>query len=129
MGFTVTITEKPTYLHAVITGENSAENVRSYLQQVQRECELRQCPRVLIEERLEGPRLGIVDVYRIVSEKIVRALGQVEVIAYVDVHAEGDLMKFAEDLASNRIMPVAVFSNVSDAELWLQHLPAFRGRR
>lgn len=129
MGFTVTITEKPTYLHAVITGENSAENVRNYLQQVQRECELRQCPRVLIEERLEGPRLGIVDVYRIVSEKIVRALGQVEVIAYVDVNAEGDLMKFAEDLASNRIMPVAVFASVADAELWLQHLPAFRGRR
>ena len=48
---------------------------------------------MLIEERLEGPRLGIVDVYRIMSEETVRALGQVQAIAYVDVKAEGDLMK------------------------------------
>ncbi len=38
MGFKVTFTQKPTYLHAVITGENSAENVRNYLKQIQREC-------------------------------------------------------------------------------------------
>ena len=128
MGFTVAITQKPTYLHAVITGENSAENVRSYLTQIQRECKTRNCLRVLIEERLEGPRLGIVDVYRIVSEQTVRALGQIEVIAYVDVNAEGDLMKFAEDVAVNRFLRAAVFSSVSDAELWMQHLPGNRSR-
>ena len=91
MGFTVTFTQKPTYLHAVVTGENSAENVRSYFKQVQQECRTRKCLRLLVEERLEGPRLGIVDVYRIVSEETVRALGQIEAIAYVDVNAEGDL--------------------------------------
>ena len=128
MAFTVTITQKPTYLHAVISGENSAENVRSYLQQIQRECQARKCPRVLVEERLEGPRLGIVDVYRIVSEQTVRALGQIEVIAYVDVNAEGDLMKFAEDVAVNRHLRVAVFSSVPDAELWMQHLPGRRSK-
>jgi hypothetical protein len=126
MAFTVTITQKPTYLHARVTGENSAENARNYLKQVQRECRARKCFRVLIEERLEGPRLGIVDVYRIVSEQTVRALGQVEVIAYVDVNAEGDLMKFAEDVAVNRSLRVAVFSSVPDAELWMQHLPSYR---
>ena len=128
MGFTVAITQKPTYLHAVVTGENSAENVRSYLTQIQRECKTRNCLRVLIEERLEGPRLGIVDVYRIVSEQTVRALGQIEVIAYVDVNAAGDLMKFAEDVAVNRFLRVAVFSSVPDAELWMQHLPGNRSR-
>ena len=129
MGFTVTFTQKPTYLHAVVTGENSAENVRNYLKQIQRECKTRKCLRVLIEERLEGPRLGIVDVYRIVSEGTVRALGQIEVIAYVDVNAEGDLMKFAEDVAVNRFLRVAVFSSVPDAELWLQYLPSNRGKK
>jgi hypothetical protein len=128
MGFIVTITQKPTYLHAVITGENSAKNVRNYLKQIQRECKTRKCLRVLIEERLEGPRLGIVDVYRIVSEQTVRALGQIEVIAYVDVNAEGDLMKFAEDVAVNRFLRVAVFSSVPDAELWLQYLPSNRSK-
>ena len=126
MGFAVAITQQPTYLHAVITGTNSAENVRNYLKQIQRECKARKCVRVLIEERLEGPRLGIVDVYRIVSEGTVRALGQIEVIAYVDVNAEGDLMKFGEDVAVNRFLRVAVFSSVPDAELWLQYLPSKR---
>lgn len=129
MGLTVTITQKPTYLHAVIAGENNAENVRSYLKQIQHECKTRKCLRVLIEERLEGPRLGIVDVYRIVSEQTVRALGQIEMIAYVDVNAQGDLMKFAEDVAVNRFLRVAVFSSVSDAEVWLQHIPANRGKK
>jgi hypothetical protein len=128
MGFTVTFTQNPTYLHAVITGENSAENVRNYLKQIQRECTTRKCLRVMIEERLEGPRLGIVDVYRIVSEGTVRALGQMEMIAYVDVNAKGDLMKFAEDVAVNRFLRVAVFSSVPDAELWLQYLPTTRGK-
>jgi hypothetical protein len=122
MGFTVTITQKPTYLHAVITGENSAENVRNYLRQILRECKARNCLRVLIEERLEGPRLGIVDVHRIVSEGTVRALGQIEAIAYVDVNAEGDLMKFAEDLAVHGFLRIAMFSSVANAELWLQYL-------
>jgi hypothetical protein len=84
---------------------------------------------VLVEERLEGPRLGIVDVYRIVSEETVRALGQIEVIAYVDVNAEGDLMKFAEDVAVNRFLRVAVFATLPDAELWMQYLPSNRGKK
>ena len=122
MGFAVTFTQQPTYLHAVISGDNSAENVRDYLKQVQRECKARKCLRVLIEERLEGPRLGIVDVYRIVSEGTVRALGQIEAIAYVDVNAEGDLMKFAEDVAVHGFLRIAVFSSVANAELWLELL-------
>lgn len=128
MRFTVSYTQKPTYLHAVVTGENSAENVRNYLKHIQRECKARQCLRVLIEERLEGHRLGIVDVYRIVSEGTVRALGQIEAIAYVDVNAEGDLMKFAEDVALHGFLRIAVFSSVVDAEFWLRHLPAHRSK-
>ena len=126
MGFTVTITHKTNYLHAVVTGENNADNVRRYLGQIQQECRAHKCSRVLIEERLEGPRLGIVDVYRIVSDQAARALGQIQVIAYVDVNAEGDLMKFAEDVAVNRYLRVAVFSSVPDAELWLRNISANR---
>ncbi len=128
MGLTVAFTQKPTYLHAVITGENSAQNVRIYLKQIQQECKTRKCFRVLVEERLEGPRLGIVDVYRIVSEGAVRALGQIEAIAYVDVNSEGDLMKFAEDVAIHGFLRIAVFSSVPDAELWLQYLPSNRSK-
>ena len=78
---TLTYARKSTYLHAVVTGENSAENVRSYLKKIQEECRAQRCLRVLIEERLVGPRLSMVDVFRIVSEGTNRALGQMEAIA------------------------------------------------
>ena len=74
---------------------------------------------MLIEERLEGPRLGPLDVYQIAAEGSGHALGIFAAIAYVDVNAKGDLMKFAESVAFSRSMPVKVFSSVSDAEKWL----------
>ena len=60
------------------------------------------------------------DVFQIASQGTGRALGRFEAIAYVDVNAEGNLMKFAETVAVNRGLPVTVFSSVSDAEKWLQ---------
>jgi hypothetical protein len=126
MGYTLTFTQQPTYLHAVVTGENSVENVRSYVKQVRQECAGRGFSRVLIEERLLGPRLNIVDVFRIAAEGSALALGQVHTIAYVDVNAQGDLMKFAEDVAVNRFLRVAVFATVAEAERWLRGLPAVK---
>ena len=119
MSYKLTITQKPAYLHAIITGVNSKENVARYLEDIQRECTSRGCFRVLIEERLEGPRLGTMEVYEIAAKGSYRALGIFNAIAYVDVNAEGDLMEFAETVAVNRSMPVKVFSSVSDAEKWL----------
>jgi hypothetical protein len=121
MTYTLTIHPKPGYLHTVVTGWNSRENVVRYIEDVIRECAARKCFRVLIEERLEGPRLGTLDVYEIVSEGSGRFRGVLEAMAYVDVNAEGDLMQFAENVAVNRAFPVAVFSTVGDAEKWLLH--------
>jgi hypothetical protein len=68
---------------------------------------------------LEGPRLGLMDVFKIASEGSIDAHGTFQAFAYVDVNAQGDLMQFAETVAANRRMPVAIFSNVADAEQWL----------
>lgn len=119
MSYELTITRKPMYLHAVITGVNNRENVEHYLEDIRNECISRHCFRVLIEERLEGPRLGTMDVFQIASEGSARVPGNFEAIAYVDVNAEGDLMKFAETVATNRFVPVKVFDTVSEAERWL----------
>ena len=119
MSYKLTITQKPAYLHAIVTGTNTKENVARYLEEIRRECTFRNYFRVLIEERLEGPRLSTMGVFEIASEGSKRAIGQFKAIAYVDVTAEGDLMKFAEDVAANRGLPVRVFSSVSDAEKWL----------
>jgi hypothetical protein len=119
MPYELTVTQKPTYLHAIVTGSNTQANVARYLEDIQRECTVRGCSRVLIEERLEGPRLKTMGVFQIASTGSSRARGCFEAIAYVDINAEGDLMQFAETVAVNRGLPVMVFTSVSDAEKWL----------
>jgi len=119
MSYRLTITQGSTYLHAIVTGTNSKENVLRYLEEIQRECTARDCFRVLIEERLEGPRLSTVSVFQVAAGGSSRATGQFKAVAYVDVNAEGELMKFAENVAFNRGLPVRVFRSVSEAEKWL----------
>jgi hypothetical protein len=109
-----------------VTGVNSVENVVAYLQQLRQECEARGCFRVLIEERLEGPRLRTLDVFQIASQGVVGA-SRIDAMAFVDVNAEGDLMKFAETVAANRGLPIRLFSSVSDAKTWLQRKGDDRG--
>lgn len=123
MAYQLKITEKPTYLLAVVTGENTAENVVGYLQDLQRECEARQCFNVLIEENLTGRRLQTWDVYQIASDSSAHARGVFHAIAYVDVNADGELMKFAETVANNRGVPMALFTTVAEAEQWLAGKP------
>jgi len=119
MTYKVEINQKPGYLHAIVTGRNSKENVERYLEEIRGECKARTCFKVLIEERLDGPRLGTMDVFLIVAEQSEKARGTIRELAYVDVNAEGDLMQFAETVAVNRGIRVAVFSTVADAEGWL----------
>jgi hypothetical protein len=108
------------YLHVTVTGKNSKENVTAYLNEMREECRKRDCFRVLIEERLDGPRLDAMEVFTIASEGSRKALGEYEVMASVDVYA-GDLLGFTETVAVNRGMPVAVFSDVEDAKQWIRH--------
>jgi hypothetical protein len=119
MTYKLTIDQKPTYLHVIVTGRNSREIVARYLEEIHGACVARNCFRVLLEERLEGPRLGMMDVFQIASEGSNKVSGTYKAFAYVDINAKGDLMQFAETLAVNRGLPVAVFSTVADAEKWL----------
>lgn len=119
MSYELRLTQEPEFLHAVVTGTNSRENVAAYLNEVRNECVARNCSRVLIEEHLEGPRLGVMDVFEVAAEGSMRAPAQIIAMAYVDVNAGGDLMKFAETVAINRGLSVRVFSSVSDARGWL----------
>ena len=88
-----------------------------------RECAARRCFRVLIEERLEGPRLGTIEVFGMVSQGSARFQRTLEAKAYVDLNAEGDVMRFAENVAVNRGFPVKVFQTVAAAEEWLLSIP------
>lgn len=61
-------------------------------------------------------------VLELVSEESNKSRGLFEAIAYIDVNAEGDSMKFIETVAVNRILPVRFFSTVADAEKWLLNI-------
>lgn len=102
-----------------MTGQNSRENIGAYLAEMRGECIARGCFRVLIEERLEGPRLRTLDVFEIVFKGSKEALGLYTAIAFVDVNADGNLMKFAQTAAVNRGLPVSLFPTVAEAEGWL----------
>jgi hypothetical protein len=43
MNYALRTEQKPSYLHVVVTGENTRSNVLRYMQDVQRECEARDC--------------------------------------------------------------------------------------
>ena len=120
MAFQVRIEQRPTHLHFIVTGDNSHDSITGYMEQVLRECTARQCFRVLVEERLEGPRLGTMQVFALVSKGSERFRGVLQAMAYVDVNAAGDLMRFAENVAVNRAIPVRVFASVAAAEEWLR---------
>ena len=109
-------TRPPGWLQPAAT---AVENVVRYMKEVIRECTARRCFRVLIEERLEGPRLGTIEVFGMVSKGSARFQRTLEAMAYVDLNAEGDVMRFAEDVAVNRGFPVKVSATVAAAEEWL----------
>ena len=125
MGYKLIIIQKHGFIHAIVTGQHTKETVVRFLQEVLRECIARDCLRVLIEERLNGPRLATFDVFNIASEGSKHAIGKLHAIAYVDVNAGSDLMQFVETVAVNRGLRVAVFPTVAAAEAWMvQPVPA-----
>lgn len=119
MTYKLIIDQKFSYWHAKVTGENTVENVKGYMEEIVNKCSDAKCPYLLIEEQLEGPRLNSFKVYEIASEGSAHAYGLFNAIAYVDVNAEGVLMQFAENVAANRDLPVKVFETVAEAEKWL----------
>jgi hypothetical protein len=118
--YELTFIPGPAYLHVIVTGRNSKKNVESYLKEVLIKCKSSDYSRVLIEERLEGKRLNTMDVFQIASEGSANSQGMLKAIAYVDVNAKDDMMKFAETVAFNRSLHISVFSTVDDAKKWLQ---------
>jgi len=124
VSYELTIEHKADYLHFIVRGRNTTDNVTRYMQEVIHECAARKCFRVLIEERLEGPRLGTMEVFSMVTSGAKRYQGMLEALAFVDLNAEGGVMRFAEDVAVNRGIPVRVFRTLDGAQQWLARVPA-----
>ena len=119
MSYSLEIAKKRGYLHAKVTGKNTKDNVMSYMEELTQECERSRCRCLLIEEKLEGPRLDTRSVFDIASEGSQKSRAQFRAIAYVDTIAETSAMKNAEAFATNRGLKVQTFQTVTDAEKWM----------
>jgi hypothetical protein len=121
MAHEVEFDHRNSYIYALITGDNSAETVFAYMDEVTAKCEELDCFRVLIHECLDGPRLSPMEVFEIISEGAMKALGKFDAVAFVD-EKMGDVSSFAENVAINRGMPIAMFPSVAAAEIWISQM-------
>ena len=118
-GYALEIIEKPGYAHVIVTGTNSPENVRGYIEAVIRRCAASGHRRALVEKRLTGRSLATGDVFNIVAHGSQLSLGLFTAVAFVDAYGEDELVQFAETVAYNRGVPLAAFREIAQAERWL----------
>lgn len=118
MSYEIEFEQRPLYLAARVTGENSAENVVRYMEDVRGKCESTGCRYVLVHECLEGPRLSVLELYKLLSDGVARTRGSFGGLALVD-ESMGDTSEFAETVATNRGMPLRVFHDVETATQWI----------
>jgi hypothetical protein len=120
--YTIRIEQKKGYLHARIVGENTPEVTRSYVVELIDACRRAQCSAVLVEENLEGPRMGAGELYGIIHELHAEFRSAIHIAAFVDANPlRSDAnMQFVENASANRGASVAGFRTVAEAEAWLR---------
>ena len=119
--YSFTLEEREDYLHIVVRGKNDAATIRRYIKDTLAASIAHSCPNILVEENLEGPRLGVGEIFQIVAEASGSSTHDIHRVAFVDINPTHSLsnMKFAETVALNRGMMMNAFPTVADAEQWL----------
>ncbi len=122
MAYDMKVMREDGYLHVVVTGDNTPDDVAAYLDQIRRVCAEHGLAKVLIEENLTGPQLGTVDIYDVINAASGGVAPAIRSVAFVDTNPEHDFapMKFAETVAVNRGVSVRVFRDVPAAREWIR---------
>jgi hypothetical protein len=107
------------YLHVVATGDNTRSAVVGYLADLPRICAERKCWYVLLEDQLQGPRLGLREVLQIAMQTRIKHVGRMPVIAFVDASASIFKMRIAEAVCTLRGISIWMFRSVAEAQHWL----------
>jgi hypothetical protein len=120
--YSLQVVEKKGYLHARIGGENTPEVTRRYVLEVIDACRKAKCRALLLEENLEGPRMGLGELMTIVQDLHAEFRAAIHIAAFVDVSParSDENMRFVEDASVNRGAGVAAFRTVAEAEAWLR---------
>jgi hypothetical protein len=121
MSHELKVIPKEGYLHVTVHGINSAETVLSYLSEVRDACLRDGSAKVPIEENLQGPGLGMGNVFEVITKASANVWPALLRIAFVDMNPGHDpkAMGFAETVASNRGVSVRVFGDLGEARQWL----------
>jgi hypothetical protein len=119
MSYHLTLQEQPSYLHATVTGANSADNALRFLREVHEACARLGRSSVLLEVNFSGPSLETGSIFRVISERS-KDGAKLHRIAYVDGSTrDPERMKFAETVAINRGVNVRLFQDVEAAKRWI----------
>lgn len=120
MAYQLTVLEKPSYLHFIITGDATVEDALGYMAEGVEICKAKNCFRVLVEDRLEGEPMGMMDMIPLSRGAAGKALGVVEQVAMVDNISGGPLNKFAAQVASTLGINIRICDSVEEADKWLR---------
>lgn len=122
MSYDMKVIREDDYLHVIVTGDNTPEDVAGYMGRIPQVCAEHGCSRVLIEENLRGPPFDTVDIFDIVSAASTDAAPAIRQVAFVDTNPQRDFsaLEFGETVAVNRGANVKVFHDVPAAVEWLR---------
>lgn len=121
--YRLVLDERPTYLHATVTGARTPGNALRYFREVYEACLRTGLRDVLLEMAFTGPSLGAPGVFNVISQASPDGakLGR---IAYVEASPDGPgKAQFAETVARNRAVNVRLFPDVAAAARWLEEAP------
>jgi hypothetical protein len=120
MPHSLTVELKGSYLHCVVRGENGRETVLAYFAEIREQCRIRDRYRVLVEERLTGPRFSLEELFQVAAEAQAQAGATFEILAYVDINAESDTVAQVAKMIVTPGSTVGIFNTVAEAEAWLR---------
>jgi len=120
----ITVSQKPNYLHIKLTGKNNPLSIAGYIEEMIQISKQHNSSMLLIEGNLRGLSLNFLDIYHIVSDTIRKRLDPIRTVAYVNGNPNRSAQnsKFAETVASNRGLMLKIFTNIAEAESWLEEI-------
>ena len=123
--YQLSIEQRPRYLYATVTGENTPETIRRYFAEIRQACARLGVFDVLVVANLHGPGVSMLDLYKVVAAESDEAAGTGIRAAYVELNPirSDENMRMAENVANTRGIRVRVFRDVSAAEAWLLSEP------
>lgn len=119
MDYRLTIAQRPSFLHARVTGPNTPQNVLRFLEQAYAACLEHGQAALLLEMNLSGPSIGSASIFNVIAQRSADG-AKLRKIAYVDrVERDPEKVRFAETVAVNRGVNVRVFPDIEAAGRWL----------